>query len=145
MTDLDVSRLGGWVDGMGIRMVSATRDEVVCEIDVAPVHHQAYGVVHGGVYCGLIETVCSVGAAVDAAARGQGVVGLENNTSFVRATRSGRLRAVATPVTRGRRSQLWQARVEDEEGRTVALGRVRLLAIDPGSTLGGEAFGQIPS
>lgn len=127
----------GWVSEMGIRIVTATGDEVTCEWDVADKHHQAYGIVHGGVHCGVIETICSLGAAIDAARRGQSVVGLENTTSFVRAVRSGRLRAAAMPVTRGRRSQLWQARIEDGEGRTVAIGRVRLLALDAGTDLAG--------
>ena len=67
------------------------------------------------------------------------MVGLENNTSFIRAVRAGvRLRAIATPLTRGRRTQVWEARVIDEEDRLVATGRVRLLCLDNDQALAGE-------
>ena len=118
----------GWVHAMGIRFETATADEVRCELTVGPEHLQGYGIVHGGVHCGVIETMASVGAAMAAMPRGQAVVGLENTTSFIRAVRTGtRLRAVCTPVTRGRRSQVWEGRIVDDEDRMVAMGRVRLL------------------
>jgi uncharacterized protein (TIGR00369 family) len=134
----------GWDSAMGFRYVRATRDEVVVEYDVADVHKQPYGIVHGGVHCGVVEAVCSTGAAMDAMARGQSVVGLENHTSFVRAVRSGTITVTATPVTRGRRVQLWEAVCRDESGKTVATGRVRLLCLDPGSELAGETVRSRP-
>jgi uncharacterized protein (TIGR00369 family) len=71
--------------------------------------------------------------------RGQSVVGLENSTSFVRATRIGaKLHAVSTPVTRGRTTQVWEATIFDEEDRIVATGRVRLLCLDADRSLAGE-------
>src|SRR3989442_9014221 len=90
--------LGGWDDAMGIRFVSATRDEVVAEYVVDHRHLQLYGIVHGGMHCGAIETVCSTGAALDAMARGLAVVGAEDKTSFVRAVRARRVRVTAKPV-----------------------------------------------
>src|SRR5512143_275620 len=134
----------GWDSAMGFRYVRATRDEVVVEYDVADVHKQPYGIVHGGVHCGVVEAVCSTGAAMDAMARGQSVVGLENHTSFVRAVRGGTIRVTATPVTRGRRVQLWEAVCRDEAGKVVATGRVRLLCLDPGSELAGETVRSTP-
>ena len=65
------------------------------------------------------------------------MVGLENHTSFLRAVRSGKLRAVAKPLTRGRRSQVWEGSVYDEEGRLAATGRVRLLVLEPETDLAG--------
>jgi len=88
------------------------------------------------VYCGVIESLASYGAALVAMPRGQQVVGLENNTSFIRAVRSGRLTGNARPVTRGRTTQVWEAWIRDPEGRLVAQGRVRLLCIDQGQPLG---------
>jgi len=67
------------------------------------------------------------------------VVGLENNTSFIRAVRAGaKLHAISTPVTRGRRTQVWEARVFDDQDRLVATGRVRLLCIEQDQRLAGE-------
>ena len=129
----------GWVQAMGMTITHATKDEVRAELIVGRQHLQGYGIVHGGVHCGIIETLSSMGAYLFARERGQHVVGLENNTSFIRAVRTGaRLRAVATPVTRGRQTQVWQAEVIDDEDRVVALGRVRLLCLQPGQSLAGE-------
>jgi 1,4-dihydroxy-2-naphthoyl-CoA hydrolase len=124
----------GWVKEMGIRILEATADRVTCEWEVSEKHHQGYGIVHGGVHSGVIETLSSLGAAL--AARPQRVVGLENSTSFIRAVRSGRLHAEARPVTRGRTTQVWEASIWDEHEHLVALGRVRLLCLDPQRALG---------
>src|SRR5882672_9008336 len=129
---------GGWNQAMGIHFVSATADEVVAEMEIAAHHRQPYGIVHGGVHSGLIETVASTGAALAALPRGQSVVGLENHTSFLNAVREGKLRATAKPLMRGRRTQVWGAAVTDEQGRTVASGRVRFLALEAGASLAGE-------
>src|SRR5437870_13191630 len=112
----------GWVKEMGVTIRKATTDEVTCEWEVSDKHHQGYGIVHGGVHSGVVETLASIGAALVAHPRGQRVAGLENNTSFIRAVRSGRLHAVAKPVSRGRSTQLWEAWIWDEQEHLVAQG-----------------------
>ena len=129
----------GWNAAMGLRFVRATVDEVIAEWTVAPQHLQAYGIVHGGVHAGVIETLASVGAALSALPRGQSVVGLENHTTFLHAVREGTLRGVARPLSRGRRSQVWEGTITDAAGRTVATGRVRLLCLEGGAQVAGEA------
>jgi uncharacterized protein (TIGR00369 family) len=128
----------GWMGAMGVRIVRASRDEVVAELDIGPAHLQAYGIVHGGLHAGLIESVASIGAAIDAMPHGRSVVGLENHTSFLRAVRSGKLTAVAKPLSRGRRSQVWEGSVHDDQGRLAASGRVRLLCLEPDAELAGS-------
>ncbi|HKC20487.1 MAG TPA: PaaI family thioesterase [Candidatus Dormibacteraeota bacterium] len=129
----------GWVQAMGIKITHATKDEVRCEVKVVPHHLQGYGIVHGGLHCGIIESLASMGAFLFARERGQHVVGLENNTSFIRAVRAGAtLHGVATPITRGRQTQVWQAQVLDEENRLVATGRVRLLCLGEDQVIAGE-------
>lgn len=132
------ANLGGWNQAMGLRVVEATTDKVVGEWTVTPVHHQPYGIVHGGVHSGIIEALCSVGAALDALPRGQSVVGLDNHTSFIKAAREGTLRCTATPVHKGRRSQLWEGNVRDQDGRLIASGRVRLWLLEPDADLAGK-------
>jgi uncharacterized protein (TIGR00369 family) len=86
--------------------------------------HQPYGIVHGGVHCSVIETVASYGAALWFS-DGQ-VVGVSNQTDFLRAVREGRLTATATPIHRGRLQQLWLVEIRDRTDRMVARGQVRL-------------------
>ena len=138
---LDELTRQGWVAEVGLRLLEATPDRVVGEYEITPKHHQAYGIAHGGVHSSVVETLASMAAAVWAEPLGLSVVGLENNTSFLRAVRSGRLRATATPRARGRTTQVWEVTVEDEQQRPVAIGRVRLLCLDPGRALDGSAVG----
>jgi uncharacterized protein (TIGR00369 family) len=132
------ANLDGWNAAMGVRFVRATLEEVVAEWTVGKQHKQAYGIVHGGVHCGVIETVASVGGALNAMSRGQSVVGLENHTSFINAVREGVLRCTARPLTRGRRSQVWECTVTNEDGKIAATGRVRLLCLEGDASLAGK-------
>jgi uncharacterized protein (TIGR00369 family) len=128
----------GWNRELGLNFLKAHDREVIVEMTATEKHQQPMGIVHGGVYSALVETVCSVGAHLAAQKHNRLVVGLDNHTSFLKATREGRLCATARPLVTGRRTQLWQADVTNDAGDVVATGRVRLLCIDPGSSLGGE-------
>lgn len=138
VAELMNQNLGGWNLEMGLRLVRATKDEVLAELTIAEKHRQPYGIVHGAVHCGLIEATCSMGAAIFAMSNGQSVVGLENSTSFLRAAREGKLRVTALPLSRGRRSQVWEATVRDEADRPLAIGRVRLICLEGHADLAGQ-------
>lgn len=115
----------GWIAAMGMTFTRVSPSEVTLVWTVGPQHLQPFGLVHGGVHCGAVETACSIGALA-AAGPDVDVVGLENHTSFLRPVRSGELQVCATPVQVGRRSQLWEARITDGEGKLVASGRLRV-------------------
>lgn len=119
----------GWDTALGIRVEEMTPTRVVAFVDIDERHHQPYGIVHGGVWASVVESVGSHGAA--AAAReitGQmAVVGVANSTDFLRPHRSGRVRATGTPVFTGRTQQLWLVEIEREsDGALVARGQLRL-------------------
>ena len=132
------ANLGGFNKAMGLHFTKATPEEYVAEIEISDHHLQPYGLVHGGIYAGMIETLCSTGAALAVWAENRHTVGLENNTSFLRAVRGGRLRCTARPLVLGNRSHVWQASVQDDQGRLVATGRVRLLVLEPGAAAAGQ-------
>ena len=117
-----------YVSHSGIELTDASVDHCEGRVVIASHHHQPYGVVHGGVYCTLIETLASTGAALWAMEQGlAGAVGVANKTDFLRATTEGSLRGRATPIHRGRTQQLWQVDVTREsDGKLVAQGQVRL-------------------
>jgi 1,4-dihydroxy-2-naphthoyl-CoA hydrolase len=117
--------LPGFDTFLGIQYVETSGDRVVARWSVKPELLQPYGIVHGGVHCAVIEGAASVGAALWFGERGR-VVGVSNQTDFLRAVTSGELTATATPIHRGRLQQVWEVRVEDEAARLVARGQVRL-------------------
>jgi len=115
----------GFLKLVGLRIEQASGDRVVLTCPVTPDLHQPFGLVHGGVYATLAETAASVGASLWFGDRGK-VVGVSNHTDFLRAVRRGELRAEATPLSRGRTTQLWQVEIVDEQGRLIAHAKVRL-------------------
>ena len=132
------ANLGGFNNALGLRFTKAQPGEYVAELEIAERHLQPYGLVHGGVYAGMIETLCSTGAALTVWGESKSTVGLENNTSFLKAVRNGRLRCTARPLTLGKRSHVWQADIQDDQDRLVASGRVRLMVLEPGAAVAGR-------
>lgn len=116
---------------LGLEVTHVDVDGVVVEWTVAESHLQPYGLAHGGLHCLVNESAASIAAGFWYAAQehgeGGGVVGVNNNTDFVKAARPGdRITATATPVHRGRLQQLWLIESRDADGRLVARGQVRL-------------------
>ena len=132
------ANLGGFNNALGLKFTKAAPDEYVAEIEITDRHLQPYGLVHGGVYAGMIETLCSTGAALTVWGENKNTVGLENNTSFLKAVRGGRLRCTARPLLLGKRTHVWEAGIHDDQGRLVASGRVRLMVLEPGAAVAGR-------
>lgn len=122
---MDTNILGPFGEYLGLEIKAADGDEVVATWSVEPRMHQPYGIVHGGVHCSVVEQLASMGAGLWFAERGK-VVGVSNSTDFFKAVSEGRLTSVARPLHRGRSQQVWVVETEDEAGRVVARGQVRL-------------------
>ena len=116
---------GPFVDHLGLRLTEVSGDKVVAEWSASEKHHQPYGIVHGGVYCSVVETLGSVGAAVWFGERGK-VVGVSNSTDFFRAVSKGEMVSTAVPLHQGRSQQVWVIETHDAEGRLVSRGQLRV-------------------
>ena len=126
MPDMDLGA-NAFGRATGLRLTSASGQRVTGTVDVGPDQHTPWGVVHGGVYCAVIEATASVGASAAVADEGRFAVGVNNNTDFIRATTEGRLEVVAEPIQQGRTQQLWQVLItRADDGGLVARGQVRL-------------------
>jgi len=119
---------GGLDRLIGLRLTRADRDRVDGEIAITDDLLQGHGIVHGGVYCAIIETTASVGASLRAGLEHQ-VVGISNRTNFRRAVASGTLTVVAEFATDDDPRQLWSATIHDAQGRLVADGQVHLMRL----------------
>lgn len=127
----------GFGEVLGLEFTELTADRVRAQWKVTPALYQPWGIMHGGVHCAVIESVASIAGSLWFGDRGH-VVGVNNNTDFLRATRDGILFADATPVHRGRSQQLWLVTITDEQERLVARGQVRLQNITDTASLGGK-------
>jgi len=86
---------------------------------------QPYGIVHGGAYAALAESLCSR-ATFDTVGPENIALGQSNETSFLRPTSAGTVNAVATARHRGRTSWVWDVEMSDGEGRLLALSRLTI-------------------
>lgn len=125
----------GFDGAIGLEYTEVSGDRVRATWSVTPALHQPAGIMHGGVLCAVVESLASIGGTVWLGDRGH-VVGVNNNTDFLRASRDGRLTAEALPVHRGRTQQLWAVNITNEAGKHVAQGKVRLANIVDTETLG---------
>jgi uncharacterized protein (TIGR00369 family) len=128
----DVEKDGFAVDAIGLRFGDLSLERVTASVDIGPQHHQPYGIVHGGVWCAIIETLASIGGALHGVAMDRLVVGVSNATDFLRPHREGTVDAAGTPIHVGRTQQLWQVEVTRRaDGKPVARGQVRLQNVQP--------------
>ncbi|WP_099020738.1 PaaI family thioesterase [Mycolicibacterium palauense] len=117
---------------LGLVFTELGPDGVRAQLEVTPELQQPMGIVHGGVYCSVIESMASTAAYLWLSEHGGGnVVGVNNNTDFLRAISAGTVSGVAEPVHRGRRQQLWLVTLRDDRDRVVARGQVRLQNLEP--------------
>lgn len=118
------------METLGIEVTEVSPERVVATMPVTPRVHQPFGILHGGASVALAETVASIGAIVNIDAERQNAVGLEINANHVRAKRTGKLTAVATPVHLGRSTQVWQIELRDESARLICISRCTLAIVD---------------
>jgi uncharacterized protein (TIGR00369 family) len=119
--DLLNDKLAGTLSTLlGLRFIEAGPDCVVAELEIRDALRTFGGALHGGTLMAVADTVGAAGTALNLPA-GAGTTTLESKTNFFAAGRSGKVRATATPLHRGKRTQVWQTRVTDESGRLLSL------------------------
>jgi len=111
---------------------SASAERVTGSVDIDPARHtQPMGLVHGGVYASIAESLASIGCALGVIPDGKAAAGMENHTSFLRSiTTPQKITAVAEAIHRGRTTQAWDVRITDSEGRLVARSYVRMAVLE---------------
>ena len=126
LNDLARSLEVGFNRALGFTLQEASATRVSATLELSDEHQQPFGLVHGGLYCAVVETLASVGGALAWTGPGRTVVGVNNNTDFIRGVAGGKLFAEALPIHSGRTQQLWEVVITDSGGKLIAKGFVRL-------------------
>jgi uncharacterized protein (TIGR00369 family) len=100
-------------------------------LQVVPGVCQPMGIVHGGIYAAIAETLASMGTADGVLEQGKVPLGMSNNTSFLRPVSEGTLHAEARAFHRGRTSWLWDVEMRNDDGKLCATSRVTIAVRDP--------------
>jgi uncharacterized protein (TIGR00369 family) len=112
---------------LGIEVDPATEVGAISgRLRVEPRLLQPMGIVHGGVYAAIGETLASMGTANAVIADGKVCMGMSNNTSFLRPVGDGTLHATGTALHRGRTTWVWDIEMRDDDGRLCAISRVTM-------------------
>jgi uncharacterized protein (TIGR00369 family) len=87
---------------------------------------QPLGLLHGGVYSSLAESMTSLATAFAVLDRGEMALGLSNSTNFMRPITEGTVHATAARLHGGRTTWVWDVRFTDDADRTCAVTRMTL-------------------
>ncbi|MDU0477659.1 PaaI family thioesterase [Staphylococcus chromogenes] len=130
LVDAELAELNQAATGLsqhlGIRLTYVAVDKAEAQLDIAACHLQPFGLVNGGVYCSIGETLGSLAGAV---AAGKPVVGVSNSTQFFRSAREGKIEAVATALHVGRRTQSWEISMT-QAGKLLAKTSLQTLVLE---------------
>jgi 1,4-dihydroxy-2-naphthoyl-CoA hydrolase len=110
----------GLVAHLGIEFVEVTPDRVVARLAVTDKLLTTTGVVHGGTLMAFADTIGAAGTVANLA-DGQRTATLESKTNFIAGCREGVIQAVATPIHKGRRTQVWETRITGDGGKLLSV------------------------
>jgi 1,4-dihydroxy-2-naphthoyl-CoA hydrolase len=115
----------------GLEITERTNESVAGKVIVEEHHKQPAGLVHGGVYASIAESLASLATAAEVIPEGKFATGMSNQTSFLRPITRGTIHAVATLKHRGRTTWVWEVEMTDDEGRLCVLTRMTIAVRDP--------------
>ena len=111
---------------VGLRHLEITEESARGEVTVRREIMQPWGLVHGGIYASVAESLASWATAMAVIPGGDLAVGQSNHTHFLRPISAGTIHALATRRHRGRTSWVWDVDITDDEGRLCATSRVTI-------------------
>jgi 1,4-dihydroxy-2-naphthoyl-CoA hydrolase len=115
----------GFAGFAGVEWLDAGEEEARARVAVAEHHKQPYGLVHGGVFTTLAESVASYATSL-LAGEEMAALGMSNDTTFLRPITDGHVNAVARRRQGGRTTWIWDVEMSDDQGRLCALSRMTI-------------------
>ena len=109
---------------LGIEIIDPGPDPARATLEVTPSVCQPFGIVHGGTFAALAETLCSLATYEAVKDDGMLALGQSNQASFLRPISAGSVHAEARPRNRGRTNWVWDTEITDDDGRLCALVRM---------------------
>ena len=110
----------------GLEFVEVTEERVKGRVPVRDAVKQPIGLVHGGLYAAMAESLTSVATSLAVREEGNFAVGLANQTSFLRPISEGTIHAEAKRRHRGATTWVWDVEMTDDQGRVCALSRMTI-------------------
>ena len=116
---------------IGLELGEASAERATASVPVTPVVLQPYGIVHGGIYSLIAESVCSIATDRAVAPDGLAAMGMSNHATFLRPISEGTIHALAVRRHGGRTSWIWDVEITDDAGRLCAMVRMTIAVRPP--------------
>jgi 1,4-dihydroxy-2-naphthoyl-CoA hydrolase len=126
MANLDPGPVMQYDSLYGLEYGEVSPERMTATCAVTPKVLQPYGIVHGGVFCSMAETITSVGTHLGVQDAGNIAVGMNNTMNFLRPITSGTIHAEAKPRHRGRTTWIWDVEITNDDGALCAIGRITI-------------------
>lgn len=110
----------------GLELLELSDTEVRAQVAVREELKQPAGLVHGGVYASIAESIASIATGMSVLGDGLVAMGMSNSTSFLRPITGGSINAHANRLHHGRTTWLWDVRFTDDEDRLCAVTRMTI-------------------
>jgi uncharacterized protein (TIGR00369 family) len=110
----------------GLELDDVTEETVVAHVAVRDEIKQPLGLVHGGIYASIAESIASIATALAVMGDGNVATGMSNQTSFLRPITAGTIHATARRLHRGRTTWVWDVEITDDDGRLCAMTRMTI-------------------
>lgn len=118
-------------NALGIEFIHVGSSKLMASMPVNENTVQPFGVLHGGASVALAETLCSVGGWFQLDETDKTVVGVEINANHIRAVRiGGQVTGTAKPLNVGRKIQVWECEIRNEQGKLVCTSRCTLAVVE---------------
>jgi 1,4-dihydroxy-2-naphthoyl-CoA hydrolase len=113
-------------DVLGFELLELSAERVRAQFAVERHVTQPFGLVHGGAYAALAESMVSMATHTAVEDRGMLAVGQSNSTTFLRPVTGGKVHAEGLPLHRGRTTWIWDVRFTDDDERLCAITRMTM-------------------
>ena len=114
---------------LGIEIIEISKNSVTGKMPIDARTHQIYGYLHGGASVAFAETLCSIGAAANIDVTKQKALGMEINANHLRVMESGWVQGEAKPIHLGKKTQIWEIKITDDENKLVCISRCTMVIV----------------
>jgi len=119
----------GLMKALNIKVTEISDECLKGEMTVTSLHHQQYGVLHGGASCVFAETLGSIASNITLE-NGKKAVGTQIMMNHLRPFKQGVLAGLARPIHVGKSRQIWEIEIFNQENKLISQGQLTTQIID---------------
>lgn len=113
-----------FIDHLGIQFTEFNGEQIVAIIELTKIHLQPKGIVHGGVYISMAETIAGAGSSLIVESEGKIALGTTVNSQHIASSKGGKIIATGELIHKGTFKHIWDVKITDDQGKLISISRV---------------------